>query len=133
MESSPQDSKSNNPHIHKSNSNLNADTQSNSGGTNKVLENDPIVMHRHFFCLKEHDDSDFISALDFNEMFVFIGTTTGSLYKLDNVCTVSEMNSIHSTKITSILIENNDVVLSCSEKGDIQIHSLSHEFGDIKK
>ena len=104
---------------------------SKSVNNSKILENDPIVMHRHFFWLREHHDSDFISWLDFNEKYVFIGTTTGSLFKLDNVWTVIEMNTIHTTKVTSIIIENNDIVLSCSEKGDILIHSLMQEFSDI--
>lgn len=97
----------------------------------QVFEDSPIVVHHSFFHIREHHENDFISVLDFSSQFVWIGTTIGSLYKIDNLGAVSKLNSTHASKITSLLIEENSIIISASEKGVIQIQSLKSEFDDI--
>jgi hypothetical protein len=83
-----------------------------------VFEDNPIVVHSSFFHIKEHHENDFISVLDFSPNFVCIGTTTGSLYKIDNLSAVVSIKSPHSSKVTSLLIEDSTSILSASEKGE---------------
>lgn len=97
----------------------------------QVFEDNPIVVHHSFFHIREHHENDFISVLDFSAQFVWIGTTTGSLYKIDNLGAVTKLNSTHASKITALLIEENSIIISASEKGVIQIQSLKLEFDDI--
>lgn len=106
-------------------------TSQNNTSLSQVIEDDPIVVHKHFFHIREYHENDFISSLDFTDKLVAIGTTTGSVYKLDNLGAVSKVASSHKSKVTSIVIEEGAAIISASEKGIIHIHPLTQDFDDI--
>lgn len=58
-------------------------TSSESEDTiSKLIDEDPLVVHKHFFHIKQHNESDYISACGFNHKIMCIGTVTGVLYKI---------------------------------------------------
>jgi len=89
----------------------------------KIFEDNPFTVHNTFY-MREHHDSDFISSLAFSSEFVCAGTMTGSIFKFNSLGTVEKLTSKHTSKITSIIIEDNSVIISAWEKGIIHIQSL---------
>ena len=36
----------------------------------KLIDDDPIVVHKHFFHIKQHSENDYISALGFSDKLI---------------------------------------------------------------
>lgn len=109
----------------------------------KEESDDPMLNYRSFFSIKNHDDTDLISALTSSEIHIVtfpfssdsyqvVGTNSGIIYVINSSTgTIVKKTQAHSKKITCLYIKEHSAIVSTSFDGILRVTSLCPEFDDM--
>ena len=91
---------------------------------------DPIVVQKPFFSIGTLDETDLITAVDFNNTYTVIGTNSGQLFLLDKSGNPDQKLKLsrHRKKVTHIKLTHDSCVISASADSTMHIHSLHEDF-----
>ena len=95
---------------------------------------DPIVVQKPFFSIETVDETDLITAVDFNKTYTVIGTNSGQLFLLDKSGNPEPKQKLarHRKKVTQIKLTHDNCVITASADSTLHIHSFNEDFDDLE-